>query len=89
MTLGKTRLYLALLAGVLMVIAGCTKNPGSSETGVRSAAPNPRRMFKDVRQVSVNSIVAKRGDRPYRSGRSPDWIKVKNPDAPAATRVIE
>jgi hypothetical protein len=27
-----------------------------------------------------------RGDRPYRSG--PDWIKVKNPDAPAATRVI-
>ena len=24
MTLGKTRLYLALLAGVVMVIAGCT-----------------------------------------------------------------
>jgi hypothetical protein len=23
------------------------------------------------------------------SGRSPDWIKVKNPDAPAATRVIK
>jgi hypothetical protein len=34
-------------------------------------------------------IVAKRRDKPYRSGRSPDWIKVKNPDAPAATRVIE
>jgi hypothetical protein len=30
-----------------------------------------------------------RPDRPYRSGRSPDWIKVKNPDVPAATRVIE
>jgi hypothetical protein len=29
-----------------------------------------------------------RGDRPYRTGRSPDWIKVKNPDAPAVTRVI-
>jgi hypothetical protein len=28
-------------------------------------------------------------DRPYRSGRSPDWIKIKNPDAPAATRLIE
>ena len=27
--------------------------------------------------------------RPYRSGRSPHWIKVKNPDAPAATRIIE
>jgi len=22
-----------------------------------------------------------------RTGRSPDWIKVKNPDAPATTRV--
>jgi hypothetical protein len=27
-------------------------------------------------------------DRPYRAGRS-DWIKVKNPDAPAATRLID
>jgi hypothetical protein len=34
-------------------------------------------------------IVAKRRDRHYRSGRSPDWIKVKNPDAPAVTRLIE
>jgi ATP-dependent DNA ligase len=33
--------------------------------------------------------VAKRRDRPYRSGLSPDWIKVKNPTAPAATRLIE
>jgi hypothetical protein len=37
----------------------------------------------------ASGIVAKRRDRPYRSGRSPDWIKVKNPDAPAAIRVIE
>jgi hypothetical protein len=28
-------------------------------------------------------------DMPHRSGRSPDWIKVKNPDAPAATRILE
>jgi ATP-dependent DNA ligase len=46
-------------------------------------------MFKNVGQVSVDSCIAKRRDRPYRSGRSADWIKVKNPDAPAATRVIE
>ena len=26
---------------------------------------------------------------PYRSGRSPDWVKVKSPDAPATTRVID
>jgi ATP-dependent DNA ligase len=36
----------------------------------------------------MKSIVA-RHDRPYRSGRSPDWVKVKNPDAPAAMRLIE
>jgi ATP-dependent DNA ligase len=39
--------------------------------------------------VSEKSIVAKRRDGPYRSGRSPNWIKVKNSNAPAATRVIE
>src|SRR5262249_58590143 len=33
-------------------------------------------------------VLAKRRDKPYRSGRSPDWIKVKNPDAPAATRSV-
>ncbi|MFZ0837287.1 MAG: hypothetical protein WAM77_07525, partial [Xanthobacteraceae bacterium] len=27
------------------------------------------------------------GIGPYRSGRSPDWIKVKNPDAPASNKV--
>jgi ATP-dependent DNA ligase len=26
---------------------------------------------------------------PYRSGRSPDWLKMKNPDAPAMTREAE
>jgi hypothetical protein len=26
---------------------------------------------------------------PYRSGPSKAWIKVKNPDAPAVTRVLE
>jgi ATP-dependent DNA ligase len=39
--------------------------------------------------MGLEGIVAKRRDRPYRSGRSPDWIKVKNPDAPAAIRIIE
>jgi bifunctional non-homologous end joining protein LigD len=42
-----------------------------------------------ARLRDLEGIVAKRRDRPYRSGRSPDWIKVKNPDAPAAIRVSE
>ena len=44
-------------------------------------------MFKNVGQVSVNSIVAKRRDRPYRSGRSPDWIKVKKPNRTGRDKV--
>jgi bifunctional non-homologous end joining protein LigD len=39
--------------------------------------------------MGLEGIVAKRRDKPYRSGQSPDWIKIKNPDAPAATRLIE
>src|SRR5262245_14629685 len=39
--------------------------------------------------MGLEGIVAKRRDKPYRSGRSKDWIKIKNPDAPAASRVIE
>ena len=45
-------------------------------------------VFQHACAMGLEGIVAKRRDRPYRSGRSPDWIKVKNPDAPAATRVI-
>jgi hypothetical protein len=29
---------------------------------------------------------SKRNDSPYRSGRSPDWLKMKNSDAPAVKR---
>jgi bifunctional non-homologous end joining protein LigD len=46
-------------------------------------------LFRHACAMGLEGIVAKRRDRPYRSGRSPDWIKVKNPDAPAATRLIE
>ena len=35
-------------------------------------------VFHHASRVGLEGIVAKRRDRPYRSGRSPDWIKVKN-----------
>jgi bifunctional non-homologous end joining protein LigD len=46
-------------------------------------------IFRHACAMGLEGIVAQRRDRPYRSGRSPDWVKVKSPDAPAATRVIE
>jgi bifunctional non-homologous end joining protein LigD len=44
-------------------------------------------MFAAVCKHRLEGIVSKKLDAPYRSGRSKAWIKVKNPKAPAATRV--
>jgi bifunctional non-homologous end joining protein LigD len=46
-------------------------------------------VFEHACRMGLEGIVAKRRDRPYRSGRSPGWVKIKNPDAPAATRIME
>jgi bifunctional non-homologous end joining protein LigD len=35
------------------------------------------------------AIVSKRKDSSYRSGRSPDWLKMKHPDAAAVKREAE
>jgi bifunctional non-homologous end joining protein LigD len=46
-------------------------------------------VFQHACRKGLEGIVSKRVDRPYRSGRSSDWVKIKNPDAPAASRVTE
>jgi bifunctional non-homologous end joining protein LigD len=46
-------------------------------------------MFKAVRKLGLEGIVSKKLDAPYKSGPSKVWLKIKNPNAPAATRVIE
>ena len=43
-------------------------------------------VFRHACKLRLEGIVAKRRDRPYRSA---DWVKVKNPEAPAATRILE
>ena len=39
--------------------------------------------------TGLEGIVSKRKDSRYRSGRSPHWIKSKNPNAPAVKREAE
>jgi bifunctional non-homologous end joining protein LigD len=46
-------------------------------------------MFAAVCDLGLEGIVSKKLTAPYRSGPSKAWIKVKNPKAPAATRVLE
>jgi bifunctional non-homologous end joining protein LigD len=39
--------------------------------------------------MGLEGIVSKRKDSPYRSGRSPDWLKLKNPACEAVRREAE
>jgi ATP-dependent DNA ligase len=39
--------------------------------------------------MGLEGIVSKRLGSPYRSGRPRDWIKMKNPAAPAVKREAE
>jgi bifunctional non-homologous end joining protein LigD len=46
-------------------------------------------IFRHACKLGLEGIVSKRKDSPYRSGRSPDWLKMKNPAAPAVQRETE
>jgi bifunctional non-homologous end joining protein LigD len=46
-------------------------------------------VFKHACKLGCEGIVSKRLGSPYRSGRSPHWVKVKNPKAPAVRREAE
>jgi bifunctional non-homologous end joining protein LigD len=46
-------------------------------------------VFKHARKLGLEGIVSKRKDSGYRSGRSPHWIKSKNPNAAAVKREAE
>src|SRR6266536_1030999 len=43
-------------------------------------------VFRHACKLGLEGLVSKRKDSPYRSGRSPDWFKFKNPAAPAVKR---
>ena len=46
-------------------------------------------VFRHACQLGLEGIVSKRKDSTYRSGRSRDWLKFKNPNAPAVKREAE
>ena len=46
-------------------------------------------MFRHACKLGLEGIVSKRKGSPYRSGRSHDWLKFKNPEAPAVKREAE
>jgi bifunctional non-homologous end joining protein LigD len=46
-------------------------------------------VFAHACKMGLEGIVSKRKDSPYRSGRSPDWLKSKNPACAAVKREEE
>jgi bifunctional non-homologous end joining protein LigD len=51
--------------------------------------PDGLTVFQHACKMGLEGIVSKRLGSRYRSGRSPDWLKFKNPLAPAVTREAE
>jgi len=43
-------------------------------------------LFRAACNLGLEGLVSKRRDRPYRAGRSPDWVKMKNRKHPAIHR---
>jgi len=46
-------------------------------------------VFAHACKLGLEGVVSKRKDSAYRSGRSPDWLKMKNANAPAVKREAE
>lgn len=44
-------------------------------------------LFRAACRMGLEGLVSKRSDRPYRGGRSKDWLKVKNRSHPSIARV--
>jgi bifunctional non-homologous end joining protein LigD len=77
--LGDRKKRLARLLGKRRI--GIVLNEHSDEDGAM--------IFRQACKLGLEGIVSKRLSAPYRSGRSRDWIKVKNPDSPAMIRARE
>src|SRR6478672_2836344 len=45
-------------------------------------------LFRHACLLGLKGMVSKHRDRPYRAGRSPHWVKVKNRSHPAFSRVL-
>ena len=58
-----------------------------SKSELKEAPINP--VFRHARKMGLEGIVSKRLGSRYRSGRTSDWLKFKNPEAPAVRREVE
>ena len=62
---------------------------GTVTSGEIFCAGHGSLVFRQARKMGLEGIVSKRLGSRYRSGRSPDSLKFKNPAAPAVRREAE
>ncbi len=60
----------------------------ASSSPVRTGRDRPRPVSHAC-NMGLEGLVSKRRDRPYQAGRSKHWVKVKNRQHPAMSRVME
>jgi hypothetical protein len=64
------------------------RSSGKPPIGFAALSDGPT-VFAHACKLGLEGIVSKWKDSAYRSGRSPDWLKMKNSDAPAVKREAE
>jgi bifunctional non-homologous end joining protein LigD len=72
--------------------AALPENPGSTRRGIQYVEHTEGdgvEMFQAICKLGLEGIVSKKLNAPYKSGPSKVWLKIKNPNAPAATRAID
>jgi ATP-dependent DNA ligase len=68
---------------------------GPTNSASRTSEPHDMTSFERIRyrryacKMGLEGIVSKRLGSRYRSGRTTDWLKFKNPEAPAVKREAE
>jgi hypothetical protein len=64
------------------------RSPGTRLLRIQTAAPDVRSelVFEQACKMGLKGIVSKRLSKPYQSGRSGHWLKIKNPGSPAMVR---
>jgi bifunctional non-homologous end joining protein LigD len=62
---------------------------GRRSLGIVLSEPPDVDIFRGVCQMGLEGVVSKRLSSPYQSGRSTDWLKIKNPDSPTMIRARE
>jgi bifunctional non-homologous end joining protein LigD len=56
---------------------------------VEHAEDHGDKLFAAVCKLGLEGIVSKKLNAPYKSGPSKAWLKIKNPNALAATRALD